>query len=163
MRRIAMWVLTLLFMSIAVTTGLAQEPKNLSEGRGLGVGLQAPCVFSFRFWLDDRLGIEGSVFLFSTSRIREGGGIEEQVVSGCLSGRALFKLGDNRWLDFYATLGGVLPFEPDGPPLSVFLMGAMEFSFSMPLAVNLEFGQSLDLRGRLEPTVSVGIHFYFLR
>ncbi len=153
MRQIAMWAIALLFVVIAVTTGLAQEQKNLSEGRGLGVGLQAPCGFSFRYWLDERLGVEGGFFLLS---------LEDQIV-GCLSGRLLFKLGDTRWLDFYATLGGVLPFGREAPPPSVFLMGGMEFSFSSPLAVNLEFGEAIDLRGRFSPQFGLGIHFYFLR
>jgi len=147
-----MWALALLFVGIAFTTGLAQEQKNLSEGRGLGVGLQAPCVFSFRFWLDDRLAAEGSLFLLS---------LGEQIV-GCLSGKVLFKLGDTRWLDFYAALGGVLPFAPADSP-QVFIMGGIEFSFSHPLAVNLEFGQGIDLRGQFSPLVGLGIHFYFER
>lgn len=153
MRRTATWAVALLFVAIAATTGLAQEQKNLSEGRGLGVGLQAPCGFSFRFWLDDRLAAEGGFFLLS---------LEDQIV-GCLEGRMLFKLGDTRWLDFYATLGGVLPFGREAPPLGVFLMGGMEFSFSSPLAVDLEFGEAIDLRGQFSPQLGLGIHFYFLR
>jgi hypothetical protein len=129
---------------------LAQpQPRNLSQGRGLGIGLQGPCMISIRYWMDEKLGLEGN-FLFLTDQI-------------CLSGRLLFRLGDTSNFDLYGSLGGWYLSSPYDQGLRAFALAGMELSISPNFALNLEFGEWLGTDRRYEVMVSSGIHFYFLK
>lgn len=148
MNKVACLAGFLLLVVVSSAVGLGQ-PQNLSQGRGLGIGLQAPCVISVRYWASDTLGSEGNFFL-----------INEEI---CLAGKLLFRLGDTTNFDFYTALGGWYLSSPHERAARLFGLAAMELSISPNLALNLEFGEWLDLEGQFDIMIGAGIHFYFLR
>ncbi len=148
MKRVTCFAVLLLLLAVSNGVALAQ-PQNLSQGRGLGIGLQAPCAFSIRYWATDTLGSEGNFFL-----------IDEEV---CLAGKLLLRLGDTTNFDFYAALGGWYLSSPHESVARLFGLAGMELSISPNLALNLEFGEWLDLEGQFDIIIGAGLHFYFLR
>lgn len=148
MKRATRLVILLLSFVIPSEGGLAQ-PQNLSTGRGMGIGLQAPCAISIRYWMADNLGLEGNFLLFN-----------EQL---CLAGKLLLRLGDTSNFDFYTVLGGWHLSRPREGEVRLFALGGMELSISPNLALNLEFGEWLGLDGRYDMMIGTGIHFYFLK
>ncbi len=150
MKTTAQLILLLLALAlVSASVDAFAQPRNLSQGRGLGIGLQGPCVISIRYWMDDKLGLEGN-FLFLTDQI-------------CLSGRLLFRLGDTSNFDLYGSLGGWYLNAPYDQGLRAFALAGMELSISPNFALNLEFGEWLGTDRRYELMVSSGIHFYFLK
>lgn len=148
MNKLARLLLFLLLSALLGGGALAQS-RNLSEGRGAGIGLQSPCAISIRYWLSDRRGLEGN-FLF----------LDESL---CLSGKLLFRLGDTSNFDLYALLGGWYIRFYSESRLRAFALAGMELSISTNLALNLEFGEWLGLDGRYDFLIGTGIHFYFLK
>ncbi|MCR4404022.1 MAG: hypothetical protein NUW06_01780 [Candidatus Acetothermia bacterium] len=142
-------LLWLLVVPALLSSGAAAQPRNFSEGRGLGIGLQAPCAISIRYWMSDERGLEGN-FLLLTDNV-------------CLAGKALFRLGDTSNFDLYALAGAWYLSLYDESRLQVFALAGMELSISRNLAINLEFGESLGFDQRYEFLISTGIHFYFQR
>jgi hypothetical protein len=144
---------------------LAQEPENLSAGRGVGFGLQGPCLFSVRYWVDERLAFEANGFALTN----QFGPPDIPVqVFGCVAGKLLYKVGDGRSLDFYLNLWAELPFgnspftaEPPVPGAAV--IGGLEWSLLPNFAVNFEFGEQVRLSGRVDFAFSLGLHYYFMR
>jgi hypothetical protein len=148
MKKLAWLVLFLLVLALLGEGALAQ-PRNFSAGRSVGIGLQAPCAISIRYWMSDARGLEGN-FLFLNENL-------------CLSGKLLFRLGDTSNFDLYALLGGWYLSSPYESGVRGFALAGMELSISPNLALNLEFGEWLGLDGRYDLMISPGIHFYFLR
>lgn len=150
MKTVARLILLLSALALVSTGAFAQpQPRNLSQGRGLGIGLQGPCMISIRYWMDDKVGLEGN-FFFLTDQI-------------CLSGRLLFRFGDTSNFDLYGSLGGWYLSSPYDRGLRAFVLAGMELSISPNFALNLEFGEWLGTDRRYEVMVSSGLHFYFLK
>lgn len=154
--------LVLLTVIIAIAgAAYAQEPpasRDLSQNRALGIGLQAPCAFSFRFWLTEGFGLEANAFLISTG----------DFTIGCLATKMLLRLADTDIFDFYAVLWANLHLGDYARPsiADVALLGGMELSILPSLAINLEFGQAIffePTRVSFQPTFSLGLHYYFLK
>lgn len=153
-------VLLTVIIAIAGAT-YAQEPpasRDLSQNRALGIGLQAPCAFSFRFWLTEGFGLEANAFLISTG----------DFTIGCLAAKMLLRLADTDIFDFYAVLWANLHLGDYAQPsiADVALLGGMELSILPSLAINLEFGQAIffePTRVSFQPTFSLGLHYYFLK
>jgi hypothetical protein len=80
-------------MGMVVVGASAQEvpSRDLSQYRTVGIGLQAPCVISLRFWLIENFALEANAFVVSM------GGF----TSGCAAGKVLVKLADTDIFDFY--------------------------------------------------------------
>lgn len=147
-KKLAQFLLFLLIPALLSTGGVAQS-RNVSEGRGLGIGLQAPCAISIRYWMSEKRGLEGN-FLFLNESL-------------CLAAKLLFRLGDTSNLDLYALLGGWYIRFYDESRLRAFALAGIELSISPNLALNLEFGEWLGFDGRYDFLLSTGIHFYFLK
>jgi hypothetical protein len=154
------WVLLVVFGLCAVPL-IAQEmpSRDLSQYRTVGVGLQAPCVISFRYWLSESLALEANAFVFSTG----------DFTSGCVAGKVLLRLADTDIFDFYALFEVNLHIGEYWGKRSVgdfALKGGMELSILPSLALNLEFGEALIFgpdRLNATPAVSLGLHYYFVR
>lgn len=152
--------LVFLFVLCAVPI-VAQEAlqRDLSQYRSVGIGLQAPCVISFRYWLSENLALEANAFVFSTG----------DFTSGCVAGKVLWRLADTDVFDFYALFEANLHIGVYWGERTVgdfALKGGMELSILPSLAINLEFGEALVFgpdRLSATPAVSLGLHYYFLR
>ena len=136
----------------------AQGSSDLSQGRTVGVGLQAPCVISLRFWLMKNFALEANAFVISM------GGF----TSGCAAGKVLLKLADTDIFDFYTVFEANLHIGDYwvGGVADIALKGGMELSILPSLAINLEFGEAFFFGPEgvgATPAVSLGIHYYFVR
>jgi len=139
----------------------AQEPpsKDLSQYRTVGIGLQAPCVISFRYWLTEGFALELNGFVVSMG----------DFTSGCVAGKVLLRLADTDIFDFYALFEANLHIGEYWGERSVgdlALKGGMELSILPSLALNLEFGEALIFGPdhlSATPAVSLGLHYYFVR
>ncbi len=139
---------------------LAQEPsKDLSQYRTVGIGLQAPCVISFRYWLTEGFGLELNAFVISVG----------DFISGCVASKFLLRLADTDVFDFYTIFEANLHIGEywGGPSVGdIALKGGMELSILPSLAINLEFGEALFFGPggvSATPAVSLGLHYYFVR
>jgi hypothetical protein len=148
MKRVAWFIIPLLLLTVFGEGALAQ-PQNLSAGRGLGIGLETPCAISLRYWMNDNTGLEGNFLLLG-----------EEL---CLAGKLLLRLGDTSNFDLYAVLGGWYRSSRYESALRLFALAGMELSISPNLALNLEFGEAIELDGQFEMLIGTGIHFYFPR
>ncbi|MFN4218453.1 MAG: hypothetical protein ACK4HB_04125 [Candidatus Bipolaricaulia bacterium] len=159
--------MTRTFCLVGIIVGLwampivAQElpAKDLSQYRTVGIGLQAPCVISFRYWLTEGFGLELNGFVISMG----------DFTSGCVAGKVLLRLADTDIFDFYSVFEANLHIGEywGGPSVGdLALKGGMELSILPSLAINLEFGEAL-LFGpggvSATPAVSLGLHYYFVR
>jgi len=162
MKKTAFIVLATVLVSALLVN--AQEPEivNLSEERGLGVGIQLDFPFggliSTRYWLEPSFGLEGILFLWS-----DGGSSE-----GMVTARMLYRIADAPIIDFYGAGGVTIPFSSYvyGPePFILSAAGGIEFGFRFApsLAWNIEFGFSFTGLGELQMLFGMGIHFYFLK
>ena len=167
MRKVAITVLAALLACGA--TGLAQEANaaaeavNLSEGRGLGVGMQLDFPFggliSARYWMEPSFGIEGILFVWGY----------EGDVEGAFTARTLYRIADAQVVDFYGVAGATIPFSSYAfgyaGPIVVSVAGGIEFGFrfAASLAWNIEFGFSVSSEGDFQMVFGTGIHFYFPR
>jgi len=136
----------------------AQGSSDLSQGRTVGVGLQAPCVISLRFWLMKNFALEANAFVISM------GGF----TSGCAAGKVLLKLADTDIFDFYTVFEANLHIGDYwvGGVADIALKGGMELSILPSLAINLEFGEAFFFGPEgfgATPAVSLGLHYYFVR
>jgi hypothetical protein len=148
MKRVAWLIIPLLLLAVLGEGALAQ-PRNLSAGRGLGIGLQAPCAISLRYWTTDRLGLEGNFLL-----------LNEEL---CLAGKLLLRLGDTSNFDLYTVFGGWYLGSSYASVTLLFALAGMELSISPNFALNLEFGEGVGLDGQFDMLIGMGIHFYFLK
>ncbi len=154
-------VAVIIVLGIITVAAMAQEPKasrDLSQNRGLGIGLQAPCIFSFRYWLNESFGLEANAFLISTG----------DFTTGCMAAKMLLRFADTDIFDFYAVFWANLHFGEYAQPsiADIALLGGMELSILPSLAINLEFGQAVffePTRVSFNPTFSLGLHYYFLK
>lgn len=155
-------VMTVALLVVFSLDGLAQEPKapkDLSQQRGWGIGLQAPCVISFRFWLTESFALEANAFVFSMG----------EFTSGCVAGKVLLRLANTDIFDFYALFEANFHIGEYWGGRSVgdiALKGGMELSILPSLAINLEFGEALFFGPAgfsATPAISLGLHYYFLR
>jgi hypothetical protein len=153
--------LFVMLVGVCVAPLAAQElPSNdLSQYRTVGIGLQAPCVISFRYWLTEGFGLELNGFVISMG----------DFTSGCVAGKVLLRLADTDVFDFYTIFEMNLHIGEywGGPSVGdVALKGGMELSILPSLAINLEFGEAV-LFGpggvSATPAVSLGLHYYFVR
>lgn len=156
------WAFLAFLVVLCAVPIVAQETlqSDLSHYRSVGIGLQAPCVISFRYWLSESLALEANAFVFSTG----------DFTSGCVAGKVLLRLADTDIFDFYALFEANLHIgEYWGSPSvgDIALKGGMELSILPSLAINLEFGEAVIFgqAGDVDasPAVSLGIHYYFLR
>jgi hypothetical protein len=136
----------------------AQGGSDLSQGRTVGIGLQAPCVISLRFWLMKNFALEANAFVISM------GGF----TSGCAAGKVLLKLADTDIFDFYTVFEANLHIGDYwvGGVADIALKGGMELSILPSLAINLEFGEAFFFGPEgfgATPAVSLGLHYYFVR
>ncbi|MBI3659325.1 hypothetical protein HY230_02480 [Candidatus Acetothermia bacterium] len=162
-------VIALVVMGFVGITSLAQDKlENLSAGRGPGVGLQGPCLFSIRYWVSDQLGFEANGFALTNEFVSSPGGTPVSKVFGCAAGKLLYKLGDGRSLDFYLGAWAELPFgnspfsnEPPVPGAA--LLGGLEWSLLQNFEINFEFGEQFKLSGKVDFAFSLGMHYYFMR
>lgn len=150
-----------IIMGLCAIPITAQErpSKDLSQDRTLGIGLQAPCVFSFRYWLTEGFGLELNGFVISIG----------DFTSGCVAGKVLLRLADTDVFDFYTIFEANIHIGEywGGPSVGdIALKAGMELSVLPSLAINLEFGEAL-LFGpggvSATPAVSLGLHYYFVR
>jgi hypothetical protein len=146
---------------VAQEVGPTADAINLSEGRGLGVGMQLDFPFggliSTRYWFETSFGVEGILMMWGYD-----GDIE-----GIFTGRTLYRIADASVVDFYGVAGATIPFSSYGyglGPIIVSAAGGIEFGFrSAPnLAWNIEFGLSISGDGDLQMVFGTGIHYYFL-
>jgi len=148
----------ILFLLTVSFASFAQEEENLSANRNLGVGMQIGFpwggLVSGRYWMTPQIGVEGIVFA--------GGSLD--ALDGLVTGRFLYRITDNRTVDFYVAAGATLPFSPYGEN-EVFLSGAGGIEFTFPfagnLSWNLEFGGAFSTTGDLMMAFGTGVHFYF--
>jgi len=145
----AIWLLIFLLVLTALSEGALAQPRNLSAGRSLGIGLQAPCAISLRGWATHAFGWEGNFLLLNEDL--------------CLAGKLLLRLGDTSNFDLYTVLGVWHLTSPYRSTTRLFALAGMELSISANLALNLEFGEGVGLDGRFDLLIGMGIHFYFLR
>lgn len=153
-------LLSAIILGICTVPLVAQEPsKDLSQYRTVGIGLQAPCVISFRYWLSESFAMELNGFVVSIG----------DFTSGCVAGKVLLRLADTDIFDFYALFEANLHIGEYWGERSVgdlALKGGMELSILPSLALNLEFGEALIFgadRLSATPAVSLGLHYYFVR
>ncbi|MCS7197942.1 MAG: hypothetical protein NZ930_04590 [Candidatus Bipolaricaulota bacterium] len=139
---------------------VAQEPSpDLSQDRTLGIGLQAPCIFSFRYWLTEGFALELNGFVISIG----------DFTSGCVASKMLARLADTGVFDFYVIFEGNLHIgEYWGEPSvgDIALKAGMELSVLPSLAINLEFGEAVFFGPAgvsASPAISLGLHYYFTR
>ncbi len=160
MRRSILWLLILISIILAATVGgLAQDTsENLSEDRGLGLGMQVGFpwggLLSARYWFDESIAVEGIVFAWG----------ESPDYSGVLTGRMLYKVSDRPTVDFYVVGGATFPFSSHGLNTILFsVAGGIEFNlaFANNLAINVEFGVAASTEGSFVMEIGSGIHFYF--
>ncbi len=166
MRKIAVGVLAVLLACGLV--GLAQEidpagdAVNLSDGRGLGVGMQLDFPFggliSTRYWMEPSFGLEGILFVWGY----------DGDVEGAFTARTLYRIADAPFVDFYGVAGATIPFstyDDYADPIILSVAGGIEFGFRLApsLAWNIEFGFSVSSEGDLQMVFGTGIHFYFPR
>jgi hypothetical protein len=169
MKKIFGLCLVVVMVSASAAAVFAQE--NLSTGRGVGFGLQGPCVFSVRYWVSDVMALEANAFALTTEYMP---GPDRPVTSsiyGCAAGKILFKLGDLNALDFYVAAWGELPFGeyspfrngPEAPGATV--VGGLEWSILPNFAVNFEFGEMARFADKVKVdfAFSLGLHYYFPR
>lgn len=155
------FLLAVMIIGVYVAPVAAQEmpSRDLSQYRTIGIGLQAPCVISIRYWLSEGFALELNGFVISMG----------DLTSGCVAGKVLLRLADTDIFDFYTIFEANLHIgEYWGSPSvgDIALKGGMELSILPSLALNLEFGEALIFGGdRLNatPAVSLGIHYYFVR
>ncbi|MCX8103045.1 MAG: hypothetical protein N3E42_01175 [Candidatus Bipolaricaulota bacterium] len=146
---------------VCVASLAAQElpSQDLSQYRTMGIGLQAPCVISFRYWLTENFALELNGFVISMG----------DFTSGCVAGKVLLRLADTDIFDFYVLFEANLHIGEYWGARSVgdiALKGGMELSILPSLALNLEFGEALIFsadRVSATPAVSLGLHYYFVR
>ncbi len=155
----APWLVGIILGVYAVSVAAQELPsKDLSQYRTVGIGLQAPCVMSFRYWLTEGFGLELNGFVISM------GGF----TSGCVAGKVLLKLADTDIFDFYTVFEANLHIGDYwvGGVADIAVKGGMELSILPSLAINLEFGEAFffgpDGAGAT-PAVSLGLHYYFVR
>lgn len=151
---------SVIILGICTVPLTAQESsKDLSQNRTIGIGLQAPCVISFRYWLTEGFALELNGFVISMG----------DFTSGCVASKVLLRLADTNIFDFYALFEANLHIGEYWGERSVgdiALKGGMELSILPSLALNLEFGQALIFgpdRLNATPAVSLGLHYYFVR
>jgi hypothetical protein len=164
MRKRVIWVvLAALWVGLAAGFGQEAEPGsvNLSDGRGLGVGMQLDYPFggllSGRFWFSPAFAGEAIFFVWS-----DAGDLE-----GTVTVRTLYRIADAPVVDFYGAAGATIPISTYGYGTSAIILsaaGGIEFGFrSAPsFAWNIEFGLSASMDGDLAMLFGTGIHFYFL-
>ena len=165
-------VIALVAIGLTGLLGLAQDKsQNLSEERGWGFGLQAPCVFSARYWVSGALAIEVNAFALTNDFYESPDKPPTSNVYGCVAGKLLYKIGDLNALDFYLGVWGELPFGERSPfrsgpeALGAALIGGLEWSLLPNFAVNFEFGEQARFASkiRVDFAFSFGMHYYFLR
>lgn len=146
---------------VAQEVGPTVDAINLSEGRGLGVGMQLDFPFggliSARYWIESAYGLEGILFLWGY----------DGTVEGTVTARGLYRVADGPVVDFYGVAGATIPFSSyayDHEPIIVSAAGGIEFGFRFApsLAWNIEFGFSISTYGDVQMLFGTGIHFYFL-
>lgn len=158
--------MTRTFVLVGILVGLAAVPltaqglpsPDLSQYRTVGIGLQAPCVISVRFWLMENFALEANAFVISM------GGF----TSGCAAGKLLLRLADTDLFDFYTVLEANLHIGDYwvGGVGDIAVKGGMELSILPSLAINLEFGEAFFFGPEgagATPAVSLGLHYYFVR
>jgi hypothetical protein len=165
-------VVSLVLFLAGMSTGMnALAQENLSSDRGLGFGLQGPCVFSVRYWASETLAIEANAFALTTDYVPGPDMPVTSSVYGCVAGKLLLKLGDLNSLDFYVAAWGELPFGEYSPfrsgpeALGAAIVGGLEWSILRNFAVNFEFGEMARFTDKLKVdfAFSVGLHYYFSR
>ncbi len=123
----------------------------------LGVGMQftVPAVFgvSARYWVTDSVGVEGDVFLFSTTGD----------LWGIAGGRALLRVAQAELAGFYIAGGGSVYFPERATAAS--LCGGIDLAlpFAPSLVWNVEFGFVWHREAGFGMAFGTGIHFYFDR
>ncbi|MCX6093763.1 MAG: hypothetical protein NTY63_02920 [Candidatus Bipolaricaulota bacterium] len=169
MKRVRVGVALVAVLCLAVGIAEAQNVEaagvsasalevNLSDGRTLGIGIQAEFpwggLISARYWLSPEIGAEGVVLVTGSLGWFE----------GTATLRALFRVVDASTVDFYVAAGATLPFPLYSGSEVVFAgVGGIEFNFrSAPnLAWNIEFGVACSTLGNVNMVVGTGVHFYF--
>jgi len=159
------WIVAVVVVALGVLACGAQdgetEPVNLSEDRGLGIGMQLDFpmggLISTRYWVEPSFGIEGILFVWGY----------EGDVEGTVTVRSLYRIADAPVVDFYGVAGATVPFSTYGYGPSAILVsaaGGIEFGFRFApnLAWNIEFGIAVSGDGNLQMVFGTGIHFYFL-
>ncbi len=162
------WQIALFVALLLATTSLAlgqdvpagaaavDQPSNLSDGRALGLGLEAEYpwggLISARYWATSSLGLEGVFFVLS----------DAGETSGVVTARALYRVVDAASVDFYFAGGASAYISALGAdPVIGTLVGGIEVSFSERFAWNVEFGLSATIYGKVWTAFGTGIHFYF--
>ncbi len=151
-------ILTTVILVITVGSFAQDARENLSQDRGLGVGMQIGFpwggLLSARYWFDQSIALEGIVFAWG----------ESLDYSGVITGRMLYKLSDRPTVDFYVVGGATFPFSSYGLDIAIFsIAGGIEFNlaFAKNLAFNIEFGGAISTEGSFVMEIGSGIHFYF--
>lgn len=152
LKKLVLWL-------IVIGLGVPAGAQDLSQNRTLGIGLQAPCVISFRFWLTEGFALEANAFVISLRGF----------TSGCAAGKVLLRLADTDIFDFYALFEANIHIGEYWGERSVgdiALKGGMELSILPSLAINLEFGEAFIFAPTgfsATPAISLGVHYYFVR
>ena len=156
------WLILLSVLSAAQTSADPSVPasvdENLSELRGIGVGIQVDFpwggLISTRGWVSPCFGVEGILFVWG----------DAHGLAGSATARVLYRLADAPIVDFYAAGGATVPFSPGRvETLLVSAAGGIEFGFRFArnLAWNIEFGISTSLAAEVMMVFGTGVHFYF--
>jgi len=150
--------IVLVIFSVSVVTLAQVQDENLSDNRGLGIGMQIGFpwggLVSGRYWFNPTVAIEGIIFAWGKSND----------YSGVFTGRVLYKLSDTPTVDFYVAGGATFPFSAYGEEPAIFsVAGGIEFNFAFAknLAWNVEFGATMSSTGEFTMALGTGIHFYF--
>jgi len=150
--------IVLVIFSVSVVTLAQVQDENLSDNRGLGIGMQIGFpwggLVSGRYWFNPTVAIEGIVFAWG----------ESSDYFGVFSGRILYKISDTPTVDFYVAGGATFPFSAyRHDPVLFSAAGGIEFNFAFAknLAWNVEFGATMSSTGDFTMALGTGIHFYF--
>ncbi len=151
-------VIIAVLIATAVGVPAVAATGNLSQGRGLGVGMEVGYpwggLVSARYWFTPTIGGEGIIFVWG----------KPGDFTGAFTARLLYKVSDTDTTDFYLATGATGDFSPRGSaPLLFSEVGGIEFSFPFApnLAINIEFGGAISTRWEISMAGGVGIHFYF--
>jgi len=155
-------LLTVLILLLAAGCTAMGDPvdggvKNLSDSRGLGIGMQVGLPFggllSARYWFTPTFGAEGILFVAGDEWFFEGQG----------TGRVLYRALDAETVDLYLAGGLTVPFEERDAVVSA--LAGIEFGFRAAphVAWNIEFGMTYALSGEFNMGIGTGIHVYFTR
>ncbi len=145
---------------IATTVGVSAiaATGNLSQGRGLGVGMETGYpwggLVSARYWFTPTFGGEGIIFVWG----------KPGTFVGAFTARLLYKVSDTDTTDFYLATGATVDFAPRESATSMLSeVGGIEFSFPFApnLAINIEFGGAISTQWEITMAGGIGIHFYF--